>query len=93
MEAILNEQSGSVAIHCFAGKDRTGIFISLFHLLADSPIETIHNDYLASEVDVKLSRLNLVLDIINEKGGIENYLLFCGLSQNQINLLKRRLTE
>jgi protein tyrosine/serine phosphatase len=91
MEAILNEQNGSLAIHCFAGKDRTGIFISMLHLLADTPIETIYADYLASEVDVKLHRLNLVLDIIQEKGGIENYLQWCGLSANQISLLKQKL--
>jgi predicted nucleotidyltransferase len=91
MEAIINEQSGSIAIHCFAGKDRTGIFISMLHLLADTPIETIYADYLASEVDVKLQRLNLVLDIIQEKGGIENYLQWCGLSANQISLLKQKL--
>jgi protein tyrosine/serine phosphatase len=91
MEAILNEQSGSVAIHCFAGKDRTGIFISLLHLLADTPLATVHADYLASEVDVKLHRLNLVLDIIEDKGGIENYLQWCGLSTNQISQLKQKL--
>lgn len=91
MEAIINEENGSVAIHCFAGKDRTGIFISLLHLLADTPIETINADYLASEVDVKLHRLNLVLDIIQEKGGIENYLQWCGLSGNQISQLKQKL--
>ncbi len=93
MQAILNEQNGGVAIHCFAGKDRTGIFISMLYLLANTPLEIIYTDYLASEVDVKLSRLNLVLDIINEKGGIENYLLFCGITKHQIKLLKRRLTE
>ena len=91
MEAIINEQEGSVAIHCFAGKDRTGIFISMLHQLADTPIETIQADYLASEVDVKLYRLNLVLDIIKEKGGIEPYLLSCGLNANQISQLKRKL--
>ena len=91
MGAIINEQSGSVAIHCFAGKDRTGIFISMLHLLVDTPIEVINADYLASEVDVKLHRLNLVLDIIQEKGGIESYLLWCGLSANQISLLKQKL--
>jgi len=91
MEAIINEQSGSVAIHCFAGKDRTGIFISMLHLLADTPIETIYADYLASEVDVKLHRLNLVLDIIQDKGGIEPYLLSCGLTTNNISQLKQRL--
>ena len=91
MEAIINEQNGSVAIHCFAGKDRTGIIISMLHLLADTPIETINADYLASEVDVKLHRLNLVLDIIQEKGGIEPYLLWCGLSSEQILKLKQKL--
>ena len=91
MEAIINEQNGSVAIHCFAGKDRTGIFISMLHLLADTPIEIINADYLASEIDVKLHRLNLALDIIQEKGGIEPYLLWCGLSTNQIFQLKQKL--
>ena len=91
MEAIINEELGSVAVHCFAGKDRTGIFISMLHLLADTPMEIIYSDYLASEVDVKISRLNLVLDIITEKGGIEPYLLSCGLSDNQISKLKQKL--
>lgn len=91
MEAIINENNGSVAVHCFAGKDRTGIFISLLHLLADTPIETVYADYLASEVDVQLHRLNIVLDIVKEKGGIEPYLLWCGLSENQILKLKQKL--
>ncbi len=91
MEAIVEEQQGAVAIHCFAGKDRTGIFISLLHLLAETPMEIIYADYLASEVDVKLSRLNLVLDIIKAKGGIEPYLLSCGLTDNQILKLKQKL--
>lgn len=91
MEAILNEKTDSIVIHCFAGKDRTGIFISMLHLLAESSMESIHADYLASEVDVNLSRLKLVLDIIEEKGGIGPYLLFCGLSVSQISKLKQKL--
>ena len=91
MEAIINEELGSVVVHCFAGKDRTGIFISMLHLLADTPMEIIYADYLASEVDVKISRLNLVLDIITEKGGIEPYLLSCGLTTNQISKLKQKI--
>ena len=91
MEAIINEELGSVAVHCFAGKDRTGIFISMLHLLADTPMEIIYADYLASEVDVKISRLNLVLDIISDKGGIEPYLVSCGLTTNQISKLKQKL--
>jgi protein tyrosine/serine phosphatase len=93
MEAIINEELGSVAVHCFAGKDRTGIFISFLHLLADSPIETVYADYLASEVDVQLNRLNIVLDIVNAKGGIEAYLIDCGLQQTQIEQLKNKLLD
>ncbi len=91
LEAIIDEDSGSVAIHCFAGKDRTGIFISILHLLVDTPKELIYADYLASEVDVSLPRLNLVLDIISNSGGIEPYLISCGISEHQISKLKHKL--
>lgn len=90
LEAIINENNAT-AIHCFAGKDRTGIFISLLHLLVDTPLETIYADYLASEVDVKPYRLEMVLNIINEKGGIIPYLIDCGLQLAQIEQLKRKL--
>ena len=92
IEAIIAEKNGTVAIHCFAGKDRTGIFITMLHLLLETPIETINIDYLASEVDVKLSRLNMVLDIIKEKGGIESYFNFCGINNDQIAELKKKLS-
>lgn len=90
MEAIINEDNAT-AIHCFAGKDRTGIFVSLLHLLVETPLETIYADYLASEVDVKPYRLKMVLDIINEKGGIVPYLIDCGLQETQVQQLKNKL--
>lgn len=90
-EAILNEKTGAVAVHCFAGKDRTGIFISMLHLLAGTPLETIYADYLASENDVKKYRLDLVLDLIEELGGINNYFLSCGLTETQLSDLKLKL--
>jgi protein tyrosine/serine phosphatase/predicted nucleotidyltransferase len=93
METILETESGSVAIHCFAGKDRTGIFISLLHLLLGAPLEIIKWDYLASEYDMKLSRLELTLDHIQEAGGIEEYLKSCDLTENQIFALKSKLSH
>jgi protein tyrosine/serine phosphatase/predicted nucleotidyltransferase len=93
IETIINEQNGAVAIHCFAGKDRTGIIISLLHLLVETPLETIYADYLASEVDVKLHRLKIVLDIINQMSGIEPYLMDCGITENQISQLKQKLLK
>jgi len=90
-EAIINEQEGAVAIHCFAGKDRTGIFVSMIHLLTGTPIEIIEDDYLASEVDVKLYRLKMVLDIIESEGGIESYLVNCEITPEQILQLKEKI--
>lgn len=91
IEAILNEPSGSVVVHCAAGKDRTGILVSLLHLLTESSLETVYSDYLASEVDVKRDYLKIVLDYIKGRGGIEPYLLECGLSINQLSVLKQKL--
>jgi protein tyrosine/serine phosphatase/predicted nucleotidyltransferase len=93
IEAILSQHNGAVAVHCFAGKDRTGIFISLLHLLVNTPLDVVYNDYLASEVDVKIHRLQLVLDIVSEHGGIEPYLLSCGLNSEQLILLKQKLSN
>lgn len=90
IEAILQEQN-STAIHCYAGKDRTGIFISMLHLLSGAKLETVYTDYLATETDTKKEYLNIPLDIIKEKGGIELYLIDCGLSENQISQLKQKL--
>lgn len=90
VEAILQEQN-STAIHCYAGKDRTGIFISMLHLLSGAELETVYTDYLATETDTKKEYLNIPLDTIKEKGGIELYLIDCGLSANQISKLKQKL--
>lgn len=90
LEAIINENKAT-AIHCHAGKDRTGIFVSLLHLLVDTPLEYIYTDYLASEVDVKPYHLEIVLNIINETGGIIPYLMDCGLQIQQIEQLKNKL--
>lgn len=91
LKSIL-ETEGAIAVHCFAGKDRTGIFFSLLHLLVGCSREELFNDYLVSEVDVDANRLQFVLDIVEEQGGIENYLLSCGLNEEELSQLKQTLT-
>ncbi len=90
VEMILNSKN-AVGIHCHAGKDRTGIVITLFHLLVRANKEEIFFDYLASEMDTKKEYLQIILDIIEETGGIEKYFNTCGLSEHQINELKFKL--
>ncbi len=91
IETIISEPSGAILIHCHAGKDRTGIIITLLHLLIETPLHIVFSDYLASEMDVKIELLQLILDIINGQGGIVPYLLDCGLSDYQISQVKHRL--
>ncbi|WP_452232072.1 tyrosine-protein phosphatase [Lacinutrix sp. MEBiC02595] len=92
-ETILEHESGTIAIHCHAGKDRTGIIFSMLHLLLESPIGNLYTDYLASEMDVSKEKLNIALDIIEKEGGIEAYLLSCGLTENQLLKLKQKLSN
>lgn len=90
-EAILEEETGAIAIHCHAGKDRTGIIFSLLHLLLDSPKPHLNTDYLTSEMDVSLDKLKIALDVVENEGGIMKYLRSCGLTEKQIADLKRKL--
>lgn len=90
LEVLLNENNAT-AIHCHAGKDRTGIIVTLLHLLSGAELDVIYNDYLATEMDTKKEYLDIVLEIIHEKGGIESYLIDCGLSEIQVQQLKNKL--
>lgn len=90
IEAILNENDAT-AIHCHAGKDRTGIIVTLLHLLSGAELDIIYNDYLATEMDTRKEYLDIILDIITVKGGIEAYLIDCGVQQIQIEKLKYKL--
>lgn len=92
-ETILQQKEGAIAIHCHAGKDRTGIMFSMIHLLLEAPTENMYTDYLASEMDVSLHKLNIALDVIKNEGGIKNYLLSCGLTENQISSIKNRFSN
>lgn len=90
LKAIINEQNAT-AIHCHAGKDRTGVVISLLHLLSGADLNVVYTDYLATEMDTKKEYLNIILDIVNEKGGIVPYLIDCGLQQTQVEQLKHKI--
>ena len=92
METIISEDD-AITIHCHAGKDRTGILISMLHLLSGADKNVVYNDYLATEMDTKKEYLDIVLNIIESKGGIEYYLMDCGLSFDQVEQLKMKITN
>lgn len=90
VEAVLASEN-ALSIHCHAGKDRTGIVITLFHLLTEAAEENIFFDYLASEMDTKKDYIEILLSIVREKGGIVPYLMDCDLQETQIEQLKDKL--
>ena len=90
MQTIL-EAFGPVLIHCFAGKDRTGIVAAMLAWLSGANPEQIMQDYLASEQDTQADLLRIALDLIEQYGGIEAYLSDCGLEPFQIQELKYKL--
>lgn len=92
-ETILEQMEGTIAIHCHAGKDRTGILFSIIQLLLKAPKENMYTDYLASEMDVSIDKLNIALDVIEKEGGIKNYLMSCGLTDVQISNIKSKLSN
>jgi len=92
IESILTAKD-AIDIHCHAGKDRTGIIITLFHLLSGANKETILLDYLASEMDTKEHYIQILLDVISEVGGIITYLESCDLSIQQIEALISKIVK
>ena len=89
----LMEVQGATAIHCVAGKDRTGFIIMLINMLLETPYEIILNDYLASEMDTDEKKFKIYYDIIQNKGGIFNYLESCGLERKRLMKLKNKLQK
>ncbi|MBN7813411.1 tyrosine-protein phosphatase [Algoriphagus sp. H41] len=90
LEGILDAE-GACVVHCHSGKDRTGFLAALIHLLSGADRDMIHADFLASGMDTKTENLEVALRILAAKGGIENYLLFCGMDSGKISALKKKL--
>jgi protein tyrosine/serine phosphatase/predicted nucleotidyltransferase len=93
MRVIMNARASSVLVHCHAGKDRTGIVCAILYLLTEVDLKTVQLDYLASESDTRMELLSVVIQEINAKGGIHEYLVSCGLSEEEIGKLKMRLID
>ncbi len=92
MQIIINT-SENILIHCHAGKDRTGIIAVILHLLTKNSLENIEADYLESKSDTLPQRLKWIFKEIEKHRGVENYLLSCGLSENEIKTLKNKLKK
>lgn len=91
VDSILKNE-GATVIHCVAGRDRTGIIISLLHLLSGASLEIVYNDYLASGQNTNKNDLQIFLNNVEETGDIIQYLKHCGLTEKEIFHLKNKIT-
>ncbi|MGQ1783847.1 tyrosine-protein phosphatase [Saccharicrinis sp. GN24d3] len=87
----ISESQYPIAVHCVAGKDRTGLIAILIGMLLCSPYEELLTDYLQSEQDTDENKFRIFYDFINDVGGIEKYLHHCGMGRNAITTLKQKL--
>lgn len=58
------EHPGTVAVHCTAGKDRTGLVVALTRLAAGEPLDAVATDYAASGAAVRPVRRRLVAALL-----------------------------
>jgi len=86
----LLEAKPPIVIHCYAGKDRTGMIVALFQLLFNHSKEDVLRDYLDSELDATEEALKVFFAEIEKEGSVLHYLESCGINQNmQNNLIEK----
>ena len=64
---LMLPDTSAVVFHCSAGKDRTGIAAALFLYALDIPIETIMNDYVASNYYRKAENEKIIDFMVHEQ--------------------------
>jgi len=87
---LSQEENYSTIIHCFAGRDRTGITSCLILLLLNAPEPNIIQDYLETDEYTLSEDMEYIFDKVEEEGGIKKYLLSCGLQEDT---LERMITQ
>lgn len=90
-QAVLQAE-GAVLVHCFAGKDRTGSLVTLAHLLSGADRAAVERDYLASESDTALEKLDAFLEVVEADGGLFQYLYNCGLTEGELRKITDKIT-
>jgi adenylate kinase family enzyme len=91
VKGIIEQTNNAIAIHCVAGKDRTGCVIALLYLLCGATEEELYLDYFASESDTKKYKIDTFLAEVKKYASIEDYFISCGLPVEEINALKERI--
>jgi hypothetical protein len=86
-------RSGATAVHCHAGKDRTGWFCAVVALLLERPDSEVIDDYLRSGMDTHEDAIVRFLELVRGHGGIATVLADAGFSEADRCQLQGRLAQ
>lgn len=95
-ELLAKEENLPVLFHCSAGKDRTGIFAALLLESLGTSREVIMDDYIHSrrithKLKVEEDWLNEVFLAVDAAGGIDDYLLKIGVTDEVRRAVEKNL--
>ncbi|MFX0067436.1 MAG: tyrosine-protein phosphatase [Candidatus Hermodarchaeota archaeon] len=73
-DVLAREDNYPIVMHCYAGKDRTGIVVALIHLILGIPRDLIIQDYITSGINSKQEFIETLLSYVDSVGGVREYL-------------------
>ncbi|MFI7122357.1 tyrosine-protein phosphatase [Amycolatopsis sp. NPDC049868] len=82
---------GPLAVHCSAGRDRTGVLVALALSVAGVPPASIAADYALTEGCSGDTILRTLAHLENRHGGVFTYLTKGGASRTQLSQVRDRL--
>ncbi|WP_276209736.1 tyrosine-protein phosphatase [Amycolatopsis vastitatis] len=83
--------SGPLAVHCSAGRDRTGVLVALALSVASVPPASIAADYARTDGCSGDTILRMLNHLDNRHGGARAYLLTGGATGAQLERVRNRL--
>ncbi|SCE86814.1 tyrosine-protein phosphatase [Micromonospora mirobrigensis] len=93
LTAVAEAPPGGVVLHCHAGRDRTGLVAALALHVAGVAVESIAADYALTENSPPEMMVNTFAHLQARYGGVDEYLVGCGLAPGQLAGIRARLTE
>lgn len=84
---------GAVLVHCFAGRDRTGVMVALLQLAAGADRDGVINGFSLHGDAEDTRNLSRVLDFLDAAGGTGSVFERAGVTQAELSALRARLVE
>jgi hypothetical protein len=84
---------GAILVHCYAGRDRTGVMVALLQLAAGADRSGIVNGFSLHADAEDTQNLSRVLDYLDAMGGIAAVFDRAGVPQAELVALRERLLE